>query len=66
MHLAVVFDQDGVRITAFKVDHRPVEPAVGYRFDYKGRSVVASGDTVYSESLLGYTEKAQMCCSMKP
>jgi len=48
----VVFDQDGVKITAFKVDHRPVEPAVGYRFDYKGRSLVISGDTVYSESLL--------------
>src|SRR3546814_5179333 len=27
------------------VDHRPVTPAVGYRFDYKGRSVVLSGDT---------------------
>lgn len=48
----VVFDQDGVKITACKVDHRPVEPAVGYRFDYKGRSLVISGDTVYSESLL--------------
>jgi ribonuclease Z len=48
----VVYDRDGVRITAFKVDHRPVTPAVGYRFDYKGRSIVISGDTVYSESLL--------------
>lgn len=41
-----------VKITAFKVDHRPVEPAVGYRIDYKDRSLVISGDTVYSESLL--------------
>jgi ribonuclease Z len=49
---AVIFEQDGVKITAFRVDHRPVEPAVGYRFDYKGRSVVVSGDTVYSASLL--------------
>ena len=48
----VVFDQDGVKITAFKVDHRPVVPAVGYRFDYKGRALVISGDTVYSDSLL--------------
>jgi ribonuclease Z len=53
---AVVFDQDGVKITAFKVDHRPVEPAVGYRFDYKGRSLVISGDTVYSESLLEHSQ----------
>ena len=48
---AVVYEQDGVKITAFKVDHRPVVPAVGYRFDYKGRSVVISGDTVYCASL---------------
>lgn len=32
-------------VTAFRVHHEPVEPAVGYRFDYKGRSVVISGDT---------------------
>ena len=57
---AVVFDQDGVKITAFKVDHRPVKPAVGYRFDYKGRSVVVSGDTVYSESLLEHSKGADV------
>ena len=38
-------------ITAFAVDHKPVEPAVGYRFDYKDRSVVISGDTDKSENL---------------
>src|SRR5581483_8634118 len=32
-------------ITAFEVNHEPVRPAVGYRFDYKGRSIVISGDT---------------------
>jgi ribonuclease Z len=42
---AVVLDSNGLKITAFAVDHRPVEPAYGYRFDYKGRSVVVSGDT---------------------
>jgi ribonuclease Z len=49
---AVVFDDEGVKVTAFRVDHRPVEPAVGYRFDYKGRSVVISGDTGKSASLV--------------
>jgi len=44
----VMLDEDGVKITAFKVDHGPVEPAVGYRFDYKGRSLVISGDTAPS------------------
>ncbi|MEZ5549712.1 MAG: MBL fold metallo-hydrolase [Pseudomonadales bacterium] len=32
-------------ITAIRVAHDPVDPAFGYRFDYKGRSVVISGDT---------------------
>ncbi len=41
----VVFDGDGVRVKAFRVDHDPVFPAVGYRFDYGGRSLVISGDT---------------------
>jgi ribonuclease Z len=47
----VVFEKDGLRVTAFPVDHRPVVPAVGYRFDYRGRSVVVSGDTAQSASL---------------
>lgn len=41
----VVYEADGLKVTAFPVDHRPVQPAVGYRFDYKGRSVTISGDT---------------------
>ncbi|HEV2531986.1 MBL fold metallo-hydrolase [Phenylobacterium sp.] len=38
--------QDGaLTVTAIRVRHEPVEPAFAYRFDYKGRSVVISGDT---------------------
>lgn len=47
----VVFEGGGLRVTAFTVDHKPIAPAVGYRFDYKGRSVVISGDTVRSSNL---------------
>ncbi|MBK6414193.1 MBL fold metallo-hydrolase [Sphingopyxis sp.] len=47
----VVYAGDGLRVTAFPVDHRPVQPSVGYRFDYKGRSVVVSGDTAPSKTL---------------
>jgi ribonuclease Z len=32
-------------VTAIRVAHDPASPAFGYRFDYKGRSVVISGDT---------------------
>ena len=48
----VVFEADGLRVSAFGVDHSPVRPAVGYRFDYGGRSVVVSGDTVKSANLI--------------
>lgn len=47
-----VYAADGLTVTAFRVDHGPVEPAVGYRFDYKGRSLVMSGDTVATPSLV--------------
>lgn len=47
----VVYTKGDLTITAFTVDHRPVEPAVGYRFDYKGRSICISGDTVRSANL---------------
>jgi ribonuclease Z len=57
---AVIIDEDGVKITAFAVDHRPVTPAVGYRFDYKGRSVVISGDTVPCQSLLDQAKGADV------
>ena len=42
---ATVIDDGGLKITAFKVDHTPIEPAVGYRISYKGRTAVISGDT---------------------
>lgn len=48
----VVYEERGVRVLAFGVDHSPVSPAFGYRIDYKGRSVVISGDTVKSEAVI--------------
>ncbi len=38
-----ILDEDGVRILAAAVDHRDV-PAVAYRVEYGGHSVVISGD----------------------
>lgn len=44
--------QDGdLTVVAFSVDHSPVDPAVGYLFTYKGRSVLISGDTAKSKNL---------------
>lgn len=50
----VVFAGNGLTVTAFAVNHTPVFPAVGYRFDYKGRSIVISGDTAASPVLAKY------------
>lgn len=46
-----VLDLDGLKVTAIKVRHDPATPAYGYRFDYKGRSIVVSGDTAPDEDL---------------
>ena len=55
-----VFEQNGLRITAFRVDHAPVSEAVGYRFEYRGRSVVVSGDTRKSASLIANARGADL------
>jgi ribonuclease Z len=52
----VVYEKEGVKITAFEVDHTPVKPAFGYRIDHAGRSVVLSGDTRISENLIRYSQ----------
>jgi ribonuclease Z len=49
---AVLLDKDDLKITVIAVDHEPVSPSFGYRIDYKDRSVVISGDTVYSTDLV--------------
>jgi ribonuclease BN (tRNA processing enzyme) len=46
-----VMSDDNVKVTATLVDHPPVVPAFGYRFDARDRSIVISGDTAPSENL---------------
>ncbi|GIT36932.1 MAG: hypothetical protein Ct9H300mP6_08000 [Gammaproteobacteria bacterium] len=48
----MIINEGDLKVTAFEVSHEPVEPALGYRFDYKGRSIVISGDTRYSENII--------------
>jgi ribonuclease Z len=40
----LVFDDGALRITAIEVDHAPITPAYAFRFDYRGRAVVVTGD----------------------
>lgn len=57
----VVYEKDGVKITAFIVDHADlIDSALGYRLDYKGHSVVISGDTRYNENLIRHSKNVDV------
>jgi ribonuclease Z len=60
---AIVLDEGGLRITAIEVDHAPIAPAYAYRFDYKGRSVVVSGDLKYHPPLASGAADADILIS---
>jgi ribonuclease BN (tRNA processing enzyme) len=48
----LVMQDENVKVTAALVEHPPVEPAFAYRFDCPDRSIVISGDTRPSPSLV--------------
>ena len=52
MEAGTVSEFGDLTITSFTVNHHPVRPAVGYRFDYGGRSVVISGDATVTPDLV--------------
>ncbi len=53
----VVYDNGGVKVTAFDVDHGDLlKPAFGFRVDYAGRSVTISGDTRFSDNLIKHAQ----------
>ncbi|MBL8139397.1 MAG: MBL fold metallo-hydrolase [Acidobacteria bacterium] len=53
----VVYDRDGLRVTAFAVDHGAfAAPALGYRVDYRGRSAVVSGDMRFDERIVDHAK----------
>ncbi len=56
----VVYENGGVKVTAFDVEHGPVKPALGYRIDVAGHSVVLSGDTNFSENLIRFAQGADV------
>ena len=49
---SVVLQDENVKVTSALVDHPLVAPAFGYRFDGPDRSIVISGDTARSDSLV--------------
>jgi ribonuclease Z len=57
----VVYEKDGVVVTAFAVDHGDlIKPSYGYRIDYDGRAVVISGDTKFDRNLIKAAKGADL------
>ncbi len=56
----IIYNQDGITITAFDVDHAPIEPAVGYAIEYNGKKVVISGDTKKNDLVLEMSKDADL------
>jgi ribonuclease Z len=54
------FDRNGLKAYAFEVNHFPAEPAIGYRFEYKGRVVAISGDTKKTDTLAKHVSHADI------
>ena len=56
----VILEDGDLKITAYVSEHPPIHPAVGYRFDYRGRSVVVSGDSNVSGETLKIVDGADL------
>ena len=46
-----VMQDDNVKVSSVVVEHPPVKPALGYRFDFNDRSIAFSGDTTPIEAV---------------
>jgi ribonuclease BN (tRNA processing enzyme) len=55
-----VWQDQHVKVTAALVQHPPVVPAFGYRFDARDRSIVISGDTTPSDNLIRLAQGADV------
>ena len=56
----LVYEQDGVLVTAFAVSHPPVEPVFGYKIEFAGKKVIISGDTLITDGLREHSESADL------
>jgi len=57
MRAGVVFEKNGVKVTAYEVNHgEKIKPAFGFRIDYDGRAVSISGDTKPDENLISHSK----------
>jgi ribonuclease BN (tRNA processing enzyme) len=59
-HGGTIMQDENVKVTAALVNHPPVVPAFGYRFDAADRSIVISGDTTPSDNLVDLAQGADV------
>lgn len=59
----VVYENDGVVVTAFNVNHPPIEPSLGFKITYAGKTIVISGDTTETPALATQSANADVLVS---
>ncbi|MGC7411153.1 MBL fold metallo-hydrolase [Pandoraea pneumonica] len=55
-----VYEKDGVKVSAFLIEHGHVKPDFGYRIEYEGHAVIITDDTTYSENLVAHSKQADL------
>ncbi|WP_207955873.1 MBL fold metallo-hydrolase [Rubrobacter marinus] len=56
----LAMENENVKVTSALVEHPPVEPSFAFRFDADDRSIVVSGDSNFSESLIELAQGADV------
>ncbi|HSN83889.1 MAG TPA: MBL fold metallo-hydrolase [Polyangiales bacterium] len=60
---SIVYEENGVTVSAYTVDHSPVLPALGYRVEYGGKAVAITGDTIDTEGLRNMSQGVDVLVS---
>ena len=55
-----VIEDGDLRILAYQASHPPVDPSLGFRIEYRGRSVVISGDSNVTDATLSISGGADL------
>lgn len=56
----LVYDKNGVKVSAFLIEHGVTKPDYGYRVEYQHHAVVITDDCTYSENLTRHAKGADL------
>jgi ribonuclease Z len=56
----IIYESGGLKVESFTVDHGDFKPAIGFRFSYKNKVIVFSGDTAPCENIRKYSRDADI------